>query len=83
MRVKEVVLILGNNVKLTQQENHLLAMLSGSNPCYIRTRKQLVTFVETHMAHYGGPSPEERMIRTLLTDFLLKTKVGGQTNLPT
>lgn len=73
----------GENIRLTGKESDLLAALSGNDPSRIRTLTQLVTFVEAHVAHYGGPSPEERMIRTLLTDFLLKTKVGVQTNLHT
>ena len=62
----------GEYIRLTGKESDLLAALSGGDPSRIRTLTQLVTFVEMHMAHHGGPSPEERMIRALLADFLFK-----------
>jgi len=68
------MLVSGKNIRLTRKESDLLMMLSGANPGRIRTLNQLVTFVETHLTLYGGPSPEERMIRSLLEDFLVKSK---------
>jgi len=63
----------GENIRLTRKESDFLMMLSGANPGRIRTLNHLVTFVEAHLSLYDGPSPEERMIRSLLEDFLVKT----------
>lgn len=64
----------GDNLRLTRKESDFLARLSGADPGHIKTLRQLVNFVEVHMTLYTGSSPEERMMRSLLEDFLVKSK---------
>lgn len=69
------MLILGETIRLTRKESDLLMMLSGADPSRIRTLGQLVNFVEGRLMLYNGSSPEERMLRRLLADFLQKQSV--------
>lgn len=69
-QVQETMLISGNNIRLTKKESELLESLSRSSPAHIRTMKQLADFVNAHVVLYPGASPEEKMLRKLLTDFL-------------
>ncbi len=64
------MLIAGDSVRLTENERGFLTALSRSDPSYIKTTRQLKLFVQAHLTLYPGPSPEERMLRGLLSEFL-------------
>ncbi len=64
------MLIAGESVRLTENERSFLTALSSSDPSHIKTKRQLKLFVQAHLTLYSGPSPEERLLRGLLSTFL-------------
>lgn len=67
------MLVQGDQIRLSRREAKQLAGLTGSDPCNIRSRAQLVSFVQAHLVNYPGRSPEEALLRRMLESFLPKS----------
>lgn len=60
----------GNQIRLTEKEMNLLEKLSGSDAKSIKTKVHLRNFVNAHLVSYPGRTPEELLLRALLSNFL-------------
>lgn len=60
----------GDHIRLTRREIKQLTALTGSDPSNLRTRTQLINFVQAHLVNYPGRTPEEKLLRVMLESFL-------------
>ena len=64
------MLIHGEQLRLTPRERKVLYRLTGIDPRFIKNRRGLQRFVDTHLATYPTDSPEIRLIKALLQRYL-------------
>lgn len=62
--------IVSDHIRLTRREVKQLTALTGSDPGNIRTRIQLINFVQAHLVNYPGRTPEEKLLRVMLESFI-------------
>lgn len=67
-----MVIVFGDQVRLTPNEIQDLAKLTRADPSHIRTRAQLERFVQAQLEIYGGDTSEEKLLRALIEDYISK-----------
>ncbi len=55
-----------DHIRLIWREVKQLTALTGSDPSNLRTRTQLINFVQAHLVNYPGRTPEEKLLRVML-----------------